>query len=389
MPDAACRRPRRTHPRGLESASRRLLQSPRWHRAQARCSGDVRRDGEGPNNRSDRSMHRRRRLGRGVLSGPNVLTTLDGDPASGLFRFGATRGSPARLAGRFDVPRTAVPRRASDRQECQLKRILIVLSEFGYWGEELVGPLETFDEAGYEVDFATPTGKRPTPLPPSMDPQYIDPPLGQVGHLAGGRREGQGARRVAPARQPDRPLGAGSPSGRTAARRRSCASMEAYYTRLDEVEKELVEKYDAILIVGGSGPIVDLANNQRVHDLILLFYEARQADRRRVLRRRLPRLRPRLENRESIISGKHVTGHCMEYDYKDGTGFIGVDLQHGPAAVPARVHPARRDRARRRVHRQRRPRDVGHRRLPVHHRPLDARLVPDRREDGRGARDRA
>ena len=44
------------------------------------------------------------------------------------------------------------------------KRILVVLSEWGYWGEELVGPLETFDEAGYEVDFVTPTGKRPVAL---------------------------------------------------------------------------------------------------------------------------------------------------------------------------------------------------------------------------------
>ena len=41
-----------------------------------------------------------------------------------------------------------------------MKQILIILSEYGYWGEELVGPLETFDEAGYQVDFATPNGKR-------------------------------------------------------------------------------------------------------------------------------------------------------------------------------------------------------------------------------------
>ena len=45
-----------------------------------------------------------------------------------------------------------------------MKRILIILSECGYWGEELVGPLETFDEAGYDVDFVTPTGKRPVAL---------------------------------------------------------------------------------------------------------------------------------------------------------------------------------------------------------------------------------
>ena len=29
-----------------------------------------------------------------------------------------------------------------------------------------------------------------------------------------------------------------------------------------------------MLIVGGSGPIVDLVNNQRLHDLILGFYDA-------------------------------------------------------------------------------------------------------------------
>ena len=28
------------------------------------------------------------------------------------------------------------------------KRILMILSEWGYWGEELIGPLETFDEQG-------------------------------------------------------------------------------------------------------------------------------------------------------------------------------------------------------------------------------------------------
>jgi putative intracellular protease/amidase len=58
-------------------------------------------------------------------------------------------------------------------------KILIVLSEWGYWGEELLGPLETFDAAGYEVIFATPKGKRPHALPPSMDANYIDPPLGR------------------------------------------------------------------------------------------------------------------------------------------------------------------------------------------------------------------
>ena len=55
--------------------------------------------------------------------------------------------------------------------------MLIVLSEWGYWGEELVGPLGEFDRAGYQVDFCTPTGRRPNAIPVSMDPDYFDPPL--------------------------------------------------------------------------------------------------------------------------------------------------------------------------------------------------------------------
>ncbi|MGB7249961.1 MAG: type 1 glutamine amidotransferase domain-containing protein [Phormidesmis sp.] len=48
-----------------------------------------------------------------------------------------------------------------------MKKVLIILSEWGFWGEELIGPLETFDKAGYEITFATPNGKHPVALPPS------------------------------------------------------------------------------------------------------------------------------------------------------------------------------------------------------------------------------
>jgi putative intracellular protease/amidase len=51
------------------------------------------------------------------------------------------------------------------------RKILTLLSEYGYWGEELVGPITHFDKAGYEVVFATPTGKWAHALPPSLDPR--------------------------------------------------------------------------------------------------------------------------------------------------------------------------------------------------------------------------
>ena len=40
------------------------------------------------------------------------------------------------------------------------------------------------------------------------------------------------------------------------------------------------------------------------------------------------------EGRKSIIQNKHVTGHCLEYDYKDGTGFMGTDFNMGPPPYP-------------------------------------------------------
>jgi putative intracellular protease/amidase len=47
---------------------------------------------------------------------------------------------------------------------------LFVVSEHGYWGEECVEPLETLDEAGVDVEVATPTGS-----PPTVDERSVDP----------------------------------------------------------------------------------------------------------------------------------------------------------------------------------------------------------------------
>ena len=60
------------------------------------------------------------------------------------------------------------------------KRILVVLSEWGYWGEELIGPLDVLTKAGYQLDFMTSFGRKPPALPPSMEEGYLDPPLHKV-----------------------------------------------------------------------------------------------------------------------------------------------------------------------------------------------------------------
>jgi putative intracellular protease/amidase len=213
------------------------------------------------------------------------------------------------------------------------KRILIVLSEWGYWGEELLGPLETFDEAGYQVDFATPTGKRPVAITVSMDENYIDPPLGRsvtsAEVAAKVRALNESSRLDNPIdlseMMPDRPYRSSHNYLR---------EQEAYFRALDQVQQTLNETYDAVLLVGGAGPIVDMVNNFRVHDLVLSFYKYSKVVGAECYGVPVLAFARDQEGRKSIIAGKHVTGHCIEYDYKEGTGFMGTDFIIGPPPYP-------------------------------------------------------
>ena len=110
--------------------------------------------------------------------------------------------------------------------------------------------------------------------------------------------------------------------------------MESYYKKVDNEVKAFVDKYDALLIVGGSGPIVDLVNNERLHALILGFYRANEPIGAECYGVTCLAFARNWEDRKSIISGKHVTGHCIEYDYKYGTGFMGTSFVMGPPPYP-------------------------------------------------------
>jgi len=215
-----------------------------------------------------------------------------------------------------------------------MKKILIVLSEWGYWGEELVGPLETFDAAGYQVDFATPTGKRPVALTPSMDATFVDPPLGRtVVSQEMAEKVKQLDDPINPRLNNPKNLKEFLPERPYWSSPKFIREMEAYYTALEAVQKDLAE-YDSMLIVGGSGPIVDLVNNQRVHDLILSFYRVGKPIAAECYGVPCLAFARDIGDRKSIIWGKHVTGHCLEYDYKDGTGFMHTDFNMGPPPYP-------------------------------------------------------
>ncbi|MDR0412732.1 MAG: hypothetical protein LBH61_02870 [Dysgonamonadaceae bacterium] len=210
-----------------------------------------------------------------------------------------------------------------------MKKVLAILSEYGYWGIELVGAFNKLEAAGYQVDFMTPAGQLPEALPPSYDTTYVDPPLGIC--VTTKQHEKDVKEFIAKNKTahplnlkeyiPERPYYCVPDFLRR---------LECYYATVKESTEKLAGEYAALLLVGGSGPIIDMVNNQRLHELILGFY-----------RKNLPIagicygvaslvFARDFNERKSILKGKHVTGHCIEYDYHEGTGFLHTDFSIGP-----------------------------------------------------------
>src|SRR5829696_3118796 len=126
------------------------------------------------------------------------------------------------------------------------------MSEWGYWGIELVGPLKKLEAAGYKLDFITPKGKRSPVLPPSIDTAYVDPPLGVCvttpNDAAMVKEFNKTDRLDGPINLstwfPERPFFHQEPFLR---------NFEAYFEQVKAAQEEATTTYDALLLVGGSG----------------------------------------------------------------------------------------------------------------------------------------
>jgi len=97
-----------------------------------------------------------------------------------------------------------------------------------------------------------------------------------------------------------------------------------YYTARDKAWEDL-EQYDALVMPGGSGPMIDINNNIRIHDLILGFVHQNKLVAAECYCVTALAFARELEGRQSIIAGKHVTGHAVEYDWHEGTGVMGIN----------------------------------------------------------------
>ncbi|MCG8425976.1 MAG: hypothetical protein MI754_01305, partial [Chromatiales bacterium] len=208
------------------------------------------------------------------------------------------------------------------------KKILTIVSNFGYWGVELAGPRKKLVEAGYTLTYTTPKGERPVALPPSYDTDYLDPPLGC--HVTT-ESDAKLVEEIKDSPELDNPINLSEwfPERPYFSQEHFLRAWEAYHQTVLQRYKEL-EEYAGLLLVGGSGPILDMVNNQRVHDVILGFHKLNKPIGAICYGVACLPMARDFNERKSIIHGKHVTGHCIEYDYHDGTGFVGTDLNIGP-----------------------------------------------------------
>jgi putative intracellular protease/amidase len=209
------------------------------------------------------------------------------------------------------------------------KKVLCVVSEHGFWVEELLKPTDHLKEAGYEVVYATPTGTQPLPDGGSLDSSYVDPPLGRS--VTSPEMEARGKSMDWPEFF-DKPISLAEwfPVRPYLSVNNYVASLEDYYRGRSHAW-EALRDFDALLLVGGSGPIVDMVNNPRVHDLVLGFYYADKLIAAECYAVTCLAFARELDVRRSILENRHVTGHTMEYDYTAGWSIManGAPLNFG------------------------------------------------------------
>ncbi len=166
------------------------------------------------------------------------------------------------------------------------KNVLILATNYGTWGEELQAPWDIIKAAGHNVTLATPLGRKPLPLEVSVNPDFVDPII------------------HAKVNPPE-----------------VCRRIKEL-TDGPEWDKALTYKqarmadYDALVLTGGLGAMIDMCNNYNVHKLLL---DAYRSDKligalcyavSALVFCRLPE-----NDYRSIIYGKKITAHPRAWDF--------------------------------------------------------------------------
>jgi len=166
------------------------------------------------------------------------------------------------------------------------KKVLILATNYGTWGEELQAPWDIIKKAGFQVTLATPLGKKPLPLAVSMNPDFVDPIINV---------------KVNPPEV--------------------CARIKEL-TDGNEWAKPITFKaatmkdYDALVLTGGLGAMIDMCNSYNVHKLIMDAYKSNKLIGALCYAvTTLVFCRNPENNNRSIIYGKKIAAHPASWDF--------------------------------------------------------------------------
>ncbi|MDD2365068.1 MAG: DJ-1/PfpI family protein [Desulfuromonadaceae bacterium] len=166
-----------------------------------------------------------------------------------------------------------------------MKKVLILASNLGLWGEELQAPWDALKKGGFQLVLATEKGITPLPLQLSVDKNFVDPvqeynvnPAEVVDRIMEILRDGEW----------DNPM---------------------------KISDANADDYDALAIVGGPGSPLDLVGNAKVHRLLESFY-----DQGKIIGALCYAVGSfvwarKKENGKSIINGKAIVAHPKEWDF--------------------------------------------------------------------------
>lgn len=166
------------------------------------------------------------------------------------------------------------------------KKVLMIASNLGLWGEELQAPWDALRKAGCDVTLATEQGKTPLPLVLSMDKDFIDP----VQNAA-----------INPAEVVER-INEILDSGE-------------WDNPIKIADAEMAD-YDCLSLVGGPGSPLDIVGNSKVHNLVLqAFRDNKLTGGLCYAVGALAMTRDPENGFASVIRGKTIVAHPREWDF--------------------------------------------------------------------------
>jgi len=166
-----------------------------------------------------------------------------------------------------------------------MKKILILASNLGLWGEELQAPWDALKNAGFSLTLATEKGITPLPLMLSIDKDFIDPVQNY---------------NVNPAPVVDRVME---------------ILKNGEWDNPVKIANVKAEHFDAMVIVGGPGSPLDLVGNAKVHRLLEQFYAQSKVIGALCYAVGAFVWARKEDDGKSIINGKQIVAHPKEWDF--------------------------------------------------------------------------